>query len=678
MRFRFLALAALLGSVVATAAQAPAPSAPAPLGQPAAPTAVSGAAVFDRACASCHTGQTVAPTREALGAFTPESIVNSLTLGKMAAEGAKLSVAEHRAVAEFLTGRAPTARTAAANRCTAATPTADPTAGPSWIGWGNDLANTRFAPKGALTVADLPRLKLKWAFGYEGVSAARAQPALAGGKLFAASENAEVHALDPKTGCSYWTFKADAGVRSPLTIGPYKAAGRSGHAVFFGDGQANAYAVDAVSGQLIWKRKVDTHASAGITGGLMVWDNKVFVPTQGLNEEGQGGRGGYACCTFRGSLSALDASTGDPIWKTYMVGEPQLRGKNRTGQEAYGPAGGGIWSAPTIDVKRRSVYVATGNGYADPPQPMTDAVVAMDIDTGKVKWVNQTTPNDNWAGGCGPTNPDNPGCPDTQGPDHDFSAAPALATAGGRQLLIVPQKSGLAYAMDPDTGKTVWQYRMGQGSGLGGQWGAAVDGQQAYFGVNDFLTQNPGGMRAVRLADGEQVWSQGPPERLCAAAPAAAPAAAAGAGVPNRGGAPGAAPQAGAPPAGPPGAAPRGGRPGGRGARGGGAPGGFGGPGGGGGRGCSAAQGGAVTAIPGAVLGVSLDGGVRAYSSEDGRIVWTFDTNREFDTVNGVRANGGGIDGSALIVADGMIYVNSGYGGIVGRPGNVLLAFGVE
>jgi polyvinyl alcohol dehydrogenase (cytochrome) len=197
---------------------------------------------------------------------------------------------------------------------------------------------------------------------------------------------------------------------------------------------------------------------------------------------------------------------------------------------------------------------------------MTDAIVAMDIDSGKVKWFYQTTPNDNWLGGCGRASGGNPGCPEVQGPDHDFSASPLLATVNGRQLIVVPQKSGIAYALDPDKGTLVWQYRFGQGSGLGGQWGATADGQNVYFGVGDYQTQNPGGMRAVRLATGEEVWSvPGPQPRLCAAIPR-----------------------------------------------------------------CNSSQGGAVTLIPGAVLAGSLDGGLRAYSTEDGKQLWQFDTNREF------------------------------------------------
>ena len=147
------------------------------------------------------------------------------------------------------------------------------------------------------------------------------------------------------------------------------------------------------------------------------------------------------------------------VWKTYTIDEPKPRGKNKDGKRSGDPAGGGIWSSPTVDPKRGMVYVATGNNYADPSQPTTDAVIALDMKSGTVEWVNQTTPNDNWTLGCRATNPDNPNCPATLGPDYDFSASPALTTINGRDLLVLPQKSGMAYALDPDKqGAVVWQH----------------------------------------------------------------------------------------------------------------------------------------------------------------------------------------------------------------------------
>lgn len=571
-----------------------------------------GAGVYEASCVACHAedGLEDAPRIDVMREFPPGAIVNTLVNGKMQAQGSTLSEEQRIAVAEFITGR-PVDRTASffANRCASTQPLTSLDEDADWNGWGHGAANRRFAEHGGLTAADVPNLELKWAFGYADVVSARAQPTYAGGLLFVASENGEVHALDPKTGCTQWTFIAEVGVRTALSVGPYQRAdGTDGYAAYFGDMTANAYAVDASTGELIFKREIDSHSSAAITGPLTVHGGRVYVPTQGLNEEGGVVRTDSQCCTFRGRLAALDASTGEIVWTSFTIDEPRPRARNAAGAQGFGPAGGGIWSPATVDPERGLVYVATGNGYAGPPQPTTDAVIAIDIDSGRHRWVNQVTPNDLWAAGCGAQNPL---CPEELGPDADFSAPPALVTVGDRDLLVLPQKSGMAHALDPDTGELVWQYRLGDGTGLGGQWGGATDGRRLYIGVSDMTSANPGGIHAIDLASGERVWYVPPNDPLCAGAPQ-----------------------------------------------------------------CRPAQGAATTLIPGAVFSSSLDGGMRAYSAEDGELLWLFDTNREFDTVNGVDAHGGSMDGPGAIVADGMLYFNSGYGGFGRRDGNVLLAFG--
>jgi polyvinyl alcohol dehydrogenase (cytochrome) len=585
--------------------------------------AQDGAAIFEANCANCHAAAAAAaqsrnPGIDTLRRLTPDAILNALLNGKMRIQAVALSDGERRAVAEFLGGRPVDAAAAGSSvtACKATSPFRGPTGAREWNGWGNGASNTRFAKDGGISARELPRLTLKWAFGFTGVTSARAQPALVGDRLFVASDRGDVHALDPKTGCAHWSFRAQATVRTAMLVAPYtSSSGANAWAVLFGDLRANAYALDASTGQVLWVRKVDDHPYAAITGSLTYYSGRVFVPVQGLNEEVQGGRPEYECCTFRGSVSALDVGTGTPVWKTYTIGEKQSRGINARGKRQWGPAGAGIWSSPTIDPRRGVVYVSTGNGYADPPQPTTDAVIALDLHSGTVRWVRQITANDGWTLGCRATNPDNPNCPATLGPDYDFSASPALTTIDGRDLLVLPQKSGIAYALDPDKqGAIIWQHRFGQGSGRGGQWGGAVDDRYAYVGVNDSTTNAPGGMVAVRLGTGERVWHTPPATPLCGAAS----------------------------------------------------------------RDCSAAQGAAVTVIPGAVLSGSYDGGLRAYAADDGSVLWQFDTNREFATVNGVTANGGSMDGPGPIVAGGLLFVTSGYGGIAGRPGNVLLVFGVE
>jgi len=587
--------------------------------------APDGQAIYDKSCASCHqqpAADSRAPNREALGQFSPESILTALSTGRMTQQGYALNDAEKKAVAELLAGRAVGSPTpiADAARCTTAAPAmTDPTKGTNWNGWGGTVTNTRYVPadKGGITAPLVPRLKLKWAFGFPGVIAARAQPVVVGGRLFVSSESGDVFALSPKTGCIYWVFHAQSGIRTAVSVGQYKtAAGASAWGLYFADGAANAYGVDAITGKQIWTRKVDEHSGARATGSPTYYNGRVYVPLAGLNEEGQGGRPTYECCTFRGSVTALDASTGNVIWKTYTISEePQKRGVTKEGVQVWGPAGGGIWSAPTIDARRRVLYVSTGNGYSEPTQPTTDAVIAMDLDKGTIKWVNQPGVREVWMMGCKPENPDNPRCPAVEGPDHDFSASPMLTKkSNGQDILIIQSKSGMAYAFDPDkAGAKVWEYRTSGGSGLGGQWGGAVDGKLAYFGVNGTLSPAPGGMRAVKIDTGEEVWSKAPEPKLC-----------------------------------------------------------------GNGRGCSSAQGGALTAVPGIVFSGSGDGGLRAYATDDGTLVWSFDTNKEFTTVNGVKANGSTMDGPGATISDGMLFVNSGYGGIAGRPGNVLLAFGVE
>jgi polyvinyl alcohol dehydrogenase (cytochrome) len=587
-----------------------------------AQTPPDGAAVFEKACASCHAKpgpDSRAPTREVLRSVSPEAIVTALTVGNMFRQGSELTDAERLAVAGFLAGRpvgtAPPP--SIVGRCNATPPSLQASAlDAGWNGWGAGAANTRFQPaaKAGLTAANAPRLKLKWAFGFAGVNSARSQPAVLGGRLFVASDNGDVYALDAKRGCTYWTYHAQAGIRTAVSVGPYKSAGANGFAVYFSDGSATAYAVDTNTGKEIWRRKVDDHPYARATGSVTLYQNRLYVPIAGVGEEGQGGQPRYECCKFRGSVTALDASTGAVIWKSYTITEePKPRGKNANGVQTWGPAGAGVWGAPTVDPARRSVYITTGNNYSGPVTNTSDAIIAMDIETGKIRWSFQPTTNDVWTGGCRPTNPADSNCPETLGPDHDFSISPLLTKGpNGRDVIIALQKSGMAYAVDPDKGTLVWQYKTSEGSGMGGQWGIAADNTQVYFGVNG-PRNTPGGMRATTIDSGQEVWSKPAEAPLCAKA-----------------------------------------------------------------RGCSAAQGAALTAIPGIVFSGSQDGGVRAYSSKDGSIVWTFDTNKDFETVNGVTANGGAIDGPGPVVADGMVYVTSGYVSLIGRPGNVLLAFGVD
>jgi polyvinyl alcohol dehydrogenase (cytochrome) len=578
-----------------------------------------GQALFETYCAGCHTSgpESKAPAPETLATLTPEHIVLALTNGSMRLQGSRIGGVERRAVAEYLTGRSPSGSVdgVGAGRCTATPPMADPAAGPRWQGWGADTGNRRFQPadQAGLSAADVPHLVLRWALGFPDATHAWAQPTVASGRLFVGSHNGTVYSLDARTGCVHWTFVAGGGVRTAIVLGP--GVGGSRYTAYFGDTDANAYAIDAETGREIWRRKLDLHQLARVTGSPALHDGILFVPMSSYEEVGTADPS-YACCTFRGSVSALDAATGAVLWKTYTEHDPEPTGVSTEGVTLWGPSGAAIWAALTVDPRRGYVYAATGNAYSDPAGEMINAVIAFESATGRVAWVNQVTPDDVFIGGCA-RQTDNPNCPAELGPDFDFGNAPILTTtAEGRDLIIIGQKSGIGFAMDPDDrGRTIWEYRAGVGGTLGGmEYGSAVDASNAYFPVSDISTPNPGGLHAVDLLTGRRVWFAPPPPPICGE--------------------------------------PRGG--------------------------CNAAQAAAISVIPGVVFSGSNDGAMRAYSAADGSILWEFDTNREFDTVNEVPGRGASILGAGgPAIAGGMLFVNSGYGSHGGRPGNVLLAFGL-
>ena len=581
---------------------------------PASAQAPDGGALFADQCESCHLANVVprALAIDNMRAMSPESIVVALTDGAMQQQGSELSLGERRSIAEFITGRSVSTdggvrNGACASSFAAGWPGLD--AGPQWNGWGVNVTNTRAqtAEHAGLDAADIPRLTLKWAFGYPNAGTAQSQPTIVGGRMFVASQRGTVYALDAKSGCTYWTYDAQSGVRSAITVTKLDG-GR--HAIFFGDFNANVYALNADTGAEIWTVEVEDHEGARITGAPVLYEDRLYVPVSSL-EEVMAADPEYACCSFRGSVVALDVGTGELVWKSFTIPEvPSPRGRNPDGAFLLGPAGAAVWSAPTIDAERRVVYAATGNAYTEPAADTSDAIIAFDLDTGEIRWANQFTPADAFILGCDRANAN---CPEDEGPDFDFGASAVLVTTtNGRDLLVVGQKSGVGYGLDPDReGAIIWQYRAGQGSALGGiEWGFAVDNDKAYFANSDYITREPGGIAAVRLRTGELVWFIDAHEPVCER--------------------------------------------------------------------CSPALLAAVTVIPGALFSGAYDGLFRAYDSNDGTVLWEYDTNGDYDTINGVEAKGGSINGPGSVVVDGMVYVNSGYAAFGGRAGNVLLAFGVD
>jgi polyvinyl alcohol dehydrogenase (cytochrome) len=600
---------------------------------PACAADPGGADIYKQRCAMCHenSAETRAPAPSALRRMSPENIVRSLESGLMKEHGSPMTAAQRRTVAEFLTGKTigQDSQRAIPNKlCTDVNASFSPSAA-DWNGWGSDLANTRFQPpdRAGLTAADVPRLKLKWAFAFPNTFVANGQPTIVGGRIFVPSANRNIYSLDARSGCQYWSFEAQAPVRTAVSIATLQGE-RKRYVAFFGDQRGNAYALDASSGELLWKVRVDEHARSKIVGAPQYYDGRLFVPVT-AGEEGAAMNPKYECCSGRGALVALDALTGQKIWETYTITEqPQPTSKNAEGTQMWGPSGASIWSAPTLDVERKVIYAGTGDNFSDPASNMSDAVVAFDMQTGKIVWYKQLTASDVFNMAC-EDGPSKASCPEKAGPDVDIGASPILVKlASGKRVLLVSQKSGVAHALDPDkSGEILWQTRVGRGGALGGiQWGSASDGKNMYVALSDIaflqkefatgkkLVADPkvgGGLFALDVTTGRKVWAAAPPS--CGDRPN-----------------------------------------------------------------CSPAQSAAVSAIPGVVFSGSVDGHLRAHSTSDGKVIWDFDTTREFVAVNGVSVKGGSMDGPGPTIAGGMVFVGSGYGAWGGLPGNVLLAFSVQ
>ncbi len=576
-----------------------------------------GEAVYRQSCAACHeSGENRAPGINALRSLSAKAIRDSLEHGTMAYVGRTLDPGHAEAVAEYLahgTGQPSVERT---GRCASA-PWLAPSEGPRWTGWSPNVSNTRFqsAALAGLTAESTARLRLVWTFGLPDADRARSQPAAAGGRLFVGSRSGRVYALDARSGCTIWEFEARAEVRTAILLG--RVGADRDYAIFFGDTKANLYAVDAENGTVLWSVKVDEHEAATLTGSPVLFEGRLYLGISSI-EEFTGAFASYPCCTFRGSVLAVDASNGEQIWKTHTIPErPEPRQTNTHGVMLHGPSGAAVWSAPTIDAQLRRLYVTTGDNYSDPPTDDSDAMIAYDLDAGKRIWSRQFTPNDAYNMGCNPRT-DRINCPAADGPDFDFgSSAMLVEPEGVGRLLVAGQKSGMVHAVNPDrNGEIVWQQRTGRGGKLGGiQFGPAADTHHAYVAISDYRgarRDSVGGITSLRLSDGEIAWHR--PGIRC---------------PPDR-------------------------------------------------EGCSPAHSAAVTVIPGVVFAGSLDGHIRAYSTTNGEIIWDFDTARSFpNTVNGIPAKGGSLNGPGPVIVDGMVFVNSGYGQFGSMAGNVLLAFGL-
>ena len=575
-----------------------------------------GAAIYAAVCARCHEEDNTerAPTLASMRSMTARSILFSMQQGTMQEQATGLSDEGMRTLAEWLAGQPLIDGPMPEAAYCDATPTTGDDEVPAWSGWGGDLtgAGFRTTEQAGLTASEVPGLELKWAFGFPGQVQTRVQPAVVGSHVIVGSQFGDLYSLDIDTGCIHWRFDADIAVRAAVTVGEGPAGPNT---VFFGDLLTNVYAVRASDGELVWKARAGQHPQAMLTGALALHEGRLYVPISS-REVFTSTNPNYDCCTSSGELVSMDAEDGAELWRFRVIAEEAREvARDERGHRTLAPSGAPVWSSPTVDATRGVVYIGTGENYTRPASDTSDSVIAIDMETGELVWKFQATRDDAWNMSC----PRSANCPDPQGPDLDFGMAPILTTrSDGREILVAGQKSGVVWAFDPEHGgELLWSTRVGRGGMLGGvHWGMATDGRLAYATNSDRVT----GLTSDPATPGVYGLDLMTGNVVWDA--------------PTPDGVCGDRAD------------------------------------------CHRANSAAPTVIPGVVFAGALDGHIRAYSTEDGTILWDFDTARDFETVNGIPGRGGALDGAAPVVANGLLLVSSGYAFFNQMPGNVLLAFG--
>jgi polyvinyl alcohol dehydrogenase (cytochrome) len=577
-----------------------------------------GRVVFANTCKACHGNPAFpkAPALEALANVQPRHILNTLDNGKMRQQAKALSEQQREAVAQYVTHKLLKVTVMPKEAYT----TFSFKGGNKLYdcsGWGGNLVGTNYrtAAQAGITRDNIDSLTLKWAFAFPDASEMRSKPAVAGDWLIIGnSQSGDVYALNRLTGKLGWHVTASNGIRSGIVV----ARQGNSYIAYFADGGSFVYAVDVRKGKILWSTKAGVGNLAMNTGTLAVYGGKVFVPLSSL-EVVAAADSNYNCCSTSGAVRALDSKTGKLLWYHRVVpAEATARADKKNGKPFFGPSGAPVWSSPTIDPKRNLLYIGTGENYSLPTTNTSDAIQAINMSTGKVVWNFQATEGDAWNIAC----PVIINCPGTKGRDLDFGMAPILVTGkDGKQSLLAGQKSGVVYALDPQNGKLLWKTRIGKGGALGGiHWGMAADSENVYAANSD-------NMYGLNLDDTTIKASPGiyaldiVSGNITWSAP-----------VPQVKGMPK----------------------------------------------YLSVNSAAPVAVPGVVFAGSNDGHLRAYASEDGHVIWDYNTARKFETVNGVEGNGGSIDCASPLVTDGMLYVNSGYASFGEKPGNVLLAFSVK
>ncbi len=592
-----------------------------------APLNHSGRAVYARACASCHDNPAGSRAAQlvSLQAMTPTRIREALTVGVMRPMAAGLTAEELNDVVAYLTygQRASSANWTDAIKCAAGKTVVDTHQKVISAGFGVNANQTRSlsVAQSGISKDDMKSLKIKWAIALPGDGPGTGAAVL--GDTVFVSSGERLLALDAQTGCVRWTYSATS-YNTPA-IG--EIAGRK---VLAFSEQGVIHVVDAETGERVWKASGQPRNGTGgeIRGGVVFAGDTIIVPISnsgvvtGMDPKTE-------CCTGHGSVVALKASDGSWLWEYHTMAEPKYNGQvNKLGVKQKGPSGAPIWSVPLYDKTRNRIIVTTGENTSHPGTDTSDAVIALDLKSGKVAWKFQAMAADVWNMACDVyTGEIGPNCPvlfGGDGRDFDFGAGAVLVkTKSGTDIILAGQKSGHVWALNAKTGKVLWSQRIGEGTALGGvHWGLATDGEYVFAPINDpFFGGDPkfvsrAGVYAFNVETGKRGWAY-----------AALPDCDGERGklVSN----------------------------------------------------CTALYGfsAAPLVIGDAVVAATLGGQVIVFDKQNGELLNTIDTVGPIATINpDIAGKGGSIDSHGLSAGAGMIFVNSGYSAFSQTPGNVFMA----
>ena len=581
-----------------------------------------GQVLYLQNCATCH-NQPVsrAPHISFLQMLPGDAILKSMEVGVMQQMAKDLTADERKYVTEYLVGEFDTEVAYPVKECSAAEKEFDYSKPPFAKGWGIDRENTRHIPAevAQLDVKDIPNLKMKWAFAYPGATRARSQPTIVGGTVIVGSQDGTVYSLNADTGCARWTYRASAEVRTGVTTTSWTKEQKPKEAPvgYFADLLARVYGINLETGELLWMTKVDDHPNATVTAQPALYDGTVYVTVSSL-EVVPAADPDYECCTFRGALVALDAKTGEQKWKTHTIKEePKKVGMTTMGTAIFAPSGAPVWNSPTLDIEQQRLYVGTGENYSSPAEGSSDAIIAFDLNEGEITWIRQTTAGDAWNVACMDFIANKANCPVENGPDLDFGAPPILFRDSDKSILVAGQKSGDVYGIEPEKGEIVWHKKPGRGGIQGGMhFGMTAEGNRVFVPIADF---DDDVLPIEEARPGLYAFDAFNGDMLWAT-PADNICA-------DR-------------------------------------------------KDCDPGISAAITSIPGAVFAGHLDGRLRAYDSENGSVIWEYDSYRDISTISGEVARGGSFGGgSGPMIVDGKVYANSGYGIYYHMPGNVLMVF---